>query len=233
MQIKVMENIMAANDMIARENRRIFDTYGLFVINLMSSPGAGKTTLLEQTIAALKDDFAISVIEGDIRGQLDADRIERQGVPVLQINTGGECHLDANMILNALDEISLSGRDLLIIENVGNLVCPAEFKVGEDLKVVILSVPEGDDKPFKYPLMFTESQVMLINKIDLLDYVDFDLAKVKQTALALNPQIKIFQLSCRTGEGLDTWFDWLRDRAHAAKKVRGKELEETSERKVS
>lgn len=222
MQVKVMENIMAANDMIARENRRIFDRYGLFVINLMSSPGAGKTTLLEHTIAALKDEFAISVIEGDIRGQLDADRIERQGVPVLQINTGGDCHLDANMIRNALDEINLSGRDLLIIENVGNLVCPAEFKVGENLKIVILSVPEGDDKPFKYPLMFSESQVMLINKIDLLDYVDFDLAKVRQTAQALNPQIKIFQLSCRTGEGLDAWIDWLREQAQAAQKVGGK-----------
>jgi hydrogenase nickel incorporation protein HypB len=217
MQLKVMENIMAANDMIARENRRIFDGYGLFVINLMSSPGAGKTTLLERTIAALKDEFAIAVIEGDIRGQLDAERIERLGVPVLQINTGGECHLDANMIRNGLDEIDLSGRDLLIIENVGNLVCPAEFKVGEDLKIVILSVPEGDDKPYKYPLMFKESGAMIINKIDLLGMVDFDLQKVEQTARILNPQIEIFRLSCKTGEGVDSWLDWLRQQANQSK----------------
>lgn len=210
MQLKVMENILAANDLIARENRRIFDRLGLFIINLMSSPGAGKTTLLERTIAALKDEFAIAVIEGDIRGQLDAERIERLGVPVLQINTGGECHLDANMIRNGLDEIDLSGRDLLIIENVGNLVCPAEFKVGEDLKAMILSVPEGDDKPYKYPLMFKESRALIINKIDLLGMVDFDIQKVEQTVRTLNPQIEIFRLSCKTGEGIKSWLDWLR-----------------------
>lgn len=210
MQVKVMENIMAANDMIARENRRIFDQYGLFVVNLMSSPGAGKTTLLERTIAALKDEFTIAVIEGDIRGQLDAERIERHGVPVLQINTGGECHLDANMIRNGLDEMDLSGRNLLIIENVGNLVCPAEFKVGEDFKAMILSVPEGDDKPYKYPLMFKESRALIINKIDLLGMVDFDIQKVEQTARTLNPQIEIFRLSCKTGEGIESWLDWLR-----------------------
>lgn len=210
MQITIMENIMAANDMIARENRRIFDQEGLFVINLMSSPGAGKTTLLERTIEALKDDFSIAVIEGDIRGQLDADRLERHGVPVLQINTGGECHLDANMIRNGLDKIDLSGRDLLIIENVGNLVCPAEFKVGENLKIVILSTPEGDDKPYKYPLMFRESQVMIINKIDLLGMVDFDVHKVERNVLALNEKMKFFHVSCKTNGGLAAWLDWLR-----------------------
>jgi hydrogenase nickel incorporation protein HypB len=220
MQVKVMENIMAANDMIARENRRIFDQHGLFVINLMSSPGAGKTTLLELTVAALKDEFAIAVIEGDIRGQLDADRIERHGVPVLQINTGGECHLDANMIRNGLDEIDLAGRDLLVIENVGNLVCPAEFKVGEDLKIVILSVPEGDDKPYKYPLMFKESQAMIINKIDLLGLVDFDLHRVERNVLALNANMKIFHLSCKTREGLDTWLDWLREQVRQVQKAK-------------
>lgn len=219
MQITVMENIMAANDMIARENRRIFDQSGVFVINLMSSPGAGKTTLLERTVAALKEEFSIAVIEGDIRGMLDAERIERFGVPVLQINTGGECHLDANMIRNGLDEIDLSGRDLLIIENVGNLVCPAEFKVGEDRKVVILSVPEGDDKPYKYPLMFKESQAMIINKIDLLGLVDFDTHKVEQNVLALNSDMKFFHLSCKTREGLDAWFDWLREQVRQAKRT--------------
>lgn len=216
MQIKVMENIMAANDMIARENRRIFDQHGVFVINLMSSPGAGKTTLLERTIAELKNEFKISVIEGDIRGQLDADRIERHGVPVLQINTGGECHLDANMIRNGLEEVDLSDRDLLIIENVGNLVCPAEFKVGEDHKIMILSVPEGDDKPYKYPLMFMESSVLLINKIDLLGLTDFDVEKVEKTARALNSQIVIFHVSAKTGQGMDLWLDWLRQQARTA-----------------
>lgn len=217
MQVKVMENIMAANDLIARENRRIFDRHGLFVVNLMSSPGAGKTTLLERTIAALKGEFVIAVIEGDIRGQLDADRIERHGVPVLQINTGGECHLDANMIRNGLDALDLDGRELLIIENVGNLVCPAEFKVGEDFKAMILSVPEGDDKPYKYPLMFRESSALIINKIDLMCMVDFDMQKVERTARALNPQIEIFHLSCKTGEGLESWLDWLRQQVRRSK----------------
>jgi hydrogenase nickel incorporation protein HypB len=215
MQISVMEDIMAANDRIAQENRRIFDRHGVFVVNLMSSPGAGKTTLLERTLVALKEEFAIAVIEGDIRGQLDAERIGRYGVPVLQINTGGACHLDANMIGNALDRLDLDGRELLIIENVGNLVCPAEFRVGEDRKVMILSVPEGDDKPYKYPLMFKESQAVIINKIDLLGMVDFDVERVEQGALALNPEAEIFHLSCKTGEGLEAWFDWLREAVHA------------------
>ncbi|TEU15735.1 MAG: hydrogenase nickel incorporation protein HypB [Anaerolineales bacterium] len=205
MRIKVMQDIMAANDLIARENRRIFDQHEVFVVNLMSSPGAGKTTLLERTLVALKNEFAIAVIEGDIRGQLDAERIGRYGVPVLQINTGGECHLDANMIRNALDRL-----ELLVIENVGNLVCPAEFKVGEDRKVMILSVPEGDDKPYKYPLMFMGSQVMVINKMDLLGMVDFDVEKVEQAVLALNPEMDIFRLSCKTGEGMEAGPDWLR-----------------------
>ena len=214
MKINVMENILAANDMIARENRRLFDQHGLFVLNLMSSPGAGKTTLLERTVAALKDEFAIAVIEGDIRGQLDAERIEQYGVPVLQINTGGECHLDANMIRNGLDAFDLAGKELLIIENVGNLVCPAEFKVGEDLKAMILSVPEGDDKPYKYPLMFMESRALVINKIDLLSMVDFDMQKAEQNALILNPELTIFHVSCKTGEGLDAWLDWLREQVY-------------------
>ncbi|MGB9641411.1 MAG: hydrogenase nickel incorporation protein HypB [Anaerolineales bacterium] len=217
MQVKVMENIMAANDMIARENRRIFDQYGLFVINIMSSPGAGKTTLLERTVSELKNEYNIAVIEGDIRGQLDAERIERHGIPVLQINTGGECHLDANMIRNGLDELDLSGKDLLIIENVGNLVCPAEFKVGENFKAMILSVPEGDDKPYKYPLMFKESRALIINKIDLLGILDFNLQKVEETARALNPDIVIFHVSSKTGEGFETWLDWLRNQIKESK----------------
>lgn len=210
---------MAANDMIARENRRLFDQHGLFVINFMSSPGAGKTTLLERTISALKNEFAIAVIEGDIRGQIDAERIERHGVPVLQINTGGECHLDANMIRNGLDEMDLSGKDLLIIENVGNLVCPAEFKVGENFKAMILSVPEGDDKPYKYPLMFKESRVLIINKIDLLGILDFNIQKVEETARALNPDMVIFHVSSKTGEGFEAWLDWLRKQIREAKRT--------------
>lgn len=221
-RIQVVEKILAANDMIAQENRRIFDQHGLYVVNIMSSPGAGKTTLLERTLSAMTSELDIAVIEGDIRGQLDADRIERCGVPVLQINTGGECHLDANMIRNGLESLDLSGKDLLIIENVGNLVCPAEFEVGEDLKVMILSVPEGDDKPFKYPLMFMRSQAMIINKIDMLELADFDLDKVRRTVRALNPEIKVFELSCRTGEGVGMWVEWLRQQARRRRSEPGR-----------
>ncbi len=218
MKVRVLRDIMEANDVIARDNRRIFDEHGLFVVNLMSSPGAGKTTLLERTLAGLKGKFAMAVIAGDITSQIDAERIQRHGVPVIQINTGGECHLDANMIRNALDRMDLNGYELLLIENVGNLVCPAEFKVGEDAKVMILSVPEGDDKPKKYPLIFRESKVMIINKIDLLGMVDFDVEKAKRAALELNPDMAIFEVSCKTGEGLELWFDWLRERVQEARR---------------
>ncbi len=177
MKVSVVKNILEANDRIAQENRAIFDEKNLLVFNLMSSPGAGKTSLLENTIDALKDDLNIGVIEGDIQSSQDAERIAEKGIPAVQINTGGACHLDGNMIRDTFKEFDFDALDLLVVENVGNLVCPAEFKVGEDFKAMILSVTEGDDKPGKYPLMFHESKVLLINKIDLLPYVDCSVEK--------------------------------------------------------
>lgn len=212
MKISVVRNILEANDRIAQQNRDLFTENGLLVINLMSSPGAGKTSLLEKTIDALKDDVGIGIIEGDIQSTQDAERIARKGVPAVQINTGGECHLDGNMIRDAFKEFDFEKMDLLIVENVGNLVCPAEFKVGEDFKAMILSVTEGDDKPSKYPLMFRESKVLLINKIDLLPYVDCSLDRIKEDSLKINPDLSIFQISCKTGEGLEEWYEWLLER---------------------
>lgn len=212
MKIQVVTDVLAANDRIADENRTIFAAKKIFVINLISSPGAGKTSLVEKTILALRDQFRIGVIEGDIQSSYDAERVAALDTPVVQINTGGGCHLDANMVREALPKLSLGAIDLLIVENVGNLVCPAEFQIGEDAKVMILSTPEGADKPMKYPLIFTESQVMILNKIDLLPHVDFDRDKARRTALALNPDLEIFEVSCRTGEGLVPWFEWLADR---------------------
>ena len=210
MKISVIKNILEANDRIAQENRAIFDEKGLMVINLMSSPGAGKTCLLEKTIDALKDDLRIGVIEGDVQSSQDAERIAKSGIPVVQINTGGACHLDGNMIRDTFQEFNFDALDLLVVENVGNLVCPAEFKVGEDFKAMILSVTEGDDKPSKYPLMFHESKVLLINKIDLLPYVDCSIERIRKEALKINPNMTIFEISCKTGEGLETWYTWLK-----------------------
>ena len=209
MKVSVVKNILEANDRIAQENRAIFDEKDLLVFNLMSSPGAGKTSLLENTIDALKEDLNIGVIEGDIQSSQDAERIAEKGIPAVQINTGGACHLDGNMIRDTFKEFDFDALDLLVVENVGNLVCPAEFKVGEDFKAMILSVTEGDDKPAKYPLMFHESKVLLINKIDLLPYVDCSVEKIKEEALKINPEMTIFEVSCKTGEGLDAWYNWL------------------------
>jgi hydrogenase nickel incorporation protein HypB len=215
MKIPVVKQILEANDRIADQNRAIFDEKGLLVINLMSSPGAGKTTLLEKTIDALKGAIRIGVIEGDIQSTHDAERIALKGVPAVQINTGGACHLDGNMIRDTFAEIDLDNLDLLVVENVGNLVCPAEFRVGEDFKVMILSVTEGEDKPSKYPLMFRESTVLLINKTDLLPYVDCSLDKIREEALKINPHLTVFDVSCKTGEGLDLWTGWLKKRVEA------------------
>jgi hydrogenase nickel incorporation protein HypB len=217
MKISVVRNLLEANDRIAQQNRDLFDENGLLVMNLMSSPGAGKTSLLEKTISTLKEDFKIGIIEGDIQSSQDAERIAKTGVPVVQINTGGACHLDANMIRDTFSEFSFKELDLLVVENVGNLVCPAEFKVGEDFKAMILSVTEGDDKPAKYPLMFHESSVLLVNKIDLLPYVDCSVEKIKEEALKINPDLTIFQISCKTGEGLENWCDWVLQRVKANK----------------
>jgi hydrogenase nickel incorporation protein HypB len=212
MKISVVRDILEANERIARQNRELFDESGLLVVNLMSSPGAGKTTLLEKTIDALKKDLKIGVIEGDIQSSHDAERIAAKGIPAVQINTDGACHLDGNMIRDTFGEFDFKDMDFLVVENVGNLVCPAEFKVGEDYKVMILSVAEGDDKPSKYPLMFHESGVLLVNKIDLLPYVDCSVEKIRRDALKINPNLTIFEVSCKTGEGLQGWFDWIRER---------------------
>ncbi|MGD2125671.1 MAG: hydrogenase nickel incorporation protein HypB [Desulfobacteraceae bacterium] len=218
MKISVVRDILEANERIAEQNKDLFNQSELFVINLMSSPGAGKTSLLERTIDGMKDDLRIGIIEGDIQSSQDAERIAQKGVPVVQINTGGACHLDGNMIRDTFPEFDFKEMDLLVVENVGNLVCPAEFKVGEDFKVMILSVTEGDDKPIKYPLMFHESKVLLINKIDLLPYVDCSLEKIKTDSLKVNPDLDIFEISCKTGDGLEAWYNWLRDRVNAKRR---------------
>jgi hydrogenase nickel incorporation protein HypB len=209
MKVKVVTRILEANDRIAEENRKRFKEAGLYVVNLMGAPGAGKTSLLERTIRELKPRLRMGVIEGDIVGTDDAERIGALDVPVVQINTGGACHLDANMISEVLGELPLRDLDLLIIENVGNLVCPAEFKVGEDMKMMVLSVAEGHDKPLKYPLMFQESSALVLNKIDLLPYMNTDMNKVRNDSLALNPKIKIFEVSCANGAGINSWAQWL------------------------
>lgn len=215
MKVSVVRDILEANERIARQNRELFKKNKLLVINLMSSPGAGKTTLLERTIDALKDDLIMGVIEGDIQSTQDAERIAQKGIKAVQINTQGACHLDGNMIRDALEAFDLGELQLLIVENVGNLVCPAEFNVGEDYKVMILSVTEGDDKPTKYPLMFRESKVLIINKIDLLPHVDCRVEKIMEDSRKINPELEIFQVSCKTGEGLDKWFKWLKERVNA------------------
>lgn len=209
MKVSVVTNILEANDRIAAENKKIFNEADVFVMNVMSAPGAGKTSLIERTIKELNGKIKIGVIEGDIVGTDDAQRIENLGIPVVQINTGGACHLDANMIREVMEDLPLKDLDLLIIENVGNLVCPAEFKVGEDMKVMLLSIAEGHDKPLKYPLMFQESSALILNKIDLLPYTDADMGKIKKDSLSLNPKLKIFEVSCKTGEGINEWTNWL------------------------
>ncbi len=212
MEIKVLRDVLEANDAIAAENRRTLKGHGIHTLNLIASPGAGKTSLLERTLDALKGEFRMAVVEGDIAGSSDARRIGRHGVPVVQVNTGGDCHLNASMVRAALESLPLAGVKLLFVENVGNLVCPAGFDIGEDAKVVILSVAEGDDKPEKYPLIFERSGAMVLNKIDLLGMVDFDLEKAKAAARATHPDLPIFELSARTGQGLEGWLDWLRGR---------------------
>ncbi len=217
MKIAVVKNILEANERIAEENRKLFQEQHVTVINLMSSPGAGKTSLLERTIDTLGDRIRIGVVEGDIESTQDAERISKKGVQAVQINTGGACHLDGNMVRDALPAFDLSKLDLLVVENVGNLVCPAEFNMGEDYKVMILSVAEGDDKPAKYPLMFHESSVLLINKIDLLPYVDCSVEKIKEVSLRIHPNLKIFEISCKTGEGIEQWCEWLLSQIQAWK----------------
>jgi len=215
MKINVMTDVLEANDRIAAANREIFDKHGNLVLNLMSSPGAGKTTLLERTAEALVGKLRLGVIAGDIETTRDSERLQKYQLPVVQLTTGTACHLDANMIASALPHLDLSGVDILLIENVGNLVCPAEFKVGEDYKVMILSVTEGDEKPLKYPLMFRESSLLLINKIDLLPYTNFSLEEAKRNARKVNPDLETMEVCCTTGEGIGAWVSWLVERYQA------------------
>ena len=218
MQIPVVRNILEANANEASELKDFFAQKGILVLNLMSSPGAGKTSILERTLTDLRNELRMAVIEGDLQTDNDARRVAATGAQAVQINTEGGCHLTASQIRAALASLDLDGLDILFIENVGNLVCPAEFDVGEDFKVTLLSVTEGDDKPEKYPLMFHISAATLLNKIDLLPYVDFNLENASRHARTLNADISLFPVSARTGEGLDAWYDWLRAR-RAAKGV--------------
>jgi hydrogenase nickel incorporation protein HypB len=214
-EIPVGVDVLSDNDRAAAANRERFRAAGVYVMNLMSGPGAGKTTLLEKTAQALAGRARVAVIVGDIQTSRDADRIGRHGVQTHQINTGGGCHLDARMIAAALDRFDLAALDVLIVENVGNLVCPAEFDLGEHDKVMILSVTEGADKPAKYPLMFCESRLMLMSKVDLLPHVDFVPEDAVADARALNPDLEVLRISSRTGEGLDAWYDWVLARRKA------------------
>ena len=210
MQVQVKTNVLAKNDAIAESLQQLFKEKNIFVFNLLGSPGAGKTSLLEATLQDLKKDYRLAVIEGDLFTAKDAERIHALGVPVIQINTVGGCHLDAQMIQDALGDLNLDDLDMIIIENVGNLVCPAEFEIGESMKVTILSVTEGEDKPLKYPLIFKESKAILINKIDLLPYVPFKNEQAIQDIRNLNPNGEIFEVSCTAHNGLEPWLNWLR-----------------------
>ncbi len=209
MKVEVLRSVTSANDIIANQNRQVLDKHGIFTINLMSSPGAGKTSLILQTIDHLKNELKLAVIEGDVASKIDADKIDKQGVPVVQINVGGSCSLEAHMIGPALDKLPLQTIDTLFIENVGNLICPAEFALGEHRKVVIASIPEGDDKPTKYPLMFTEADAVVVNKLDLMPHLEFDLSGFRKVVKGLNPKVKIFEVSCKSGKGIDDWCSWL------------------------
>ena len=212
--IPVVENILNANDRIAQENYSRLETAGVFSINILASPGAGKTSLIEQTLPRLKDKLRVAAIDGDIATSIDSDRAAAAGaLAAIQINTGGDCHLDAVMLHGALDKLELVQYDLLIVENVGNLVCPANFKLGTHKTVLVASVPEGDDKPYKYPGTYRGVDVLIVNKVDLLPYVNFRMDYFEQGVQVLNPGVTTFHTSCTTGEGLDAWADWLIENA--------------------
>ncbi|MDI6816695.1 MAG: hydrogenase nickel incorporation protein HypB [Actinomycetota bacterium] len=212
MEIKIMQDVLAANENMAEENAKLFGDKRVLVVNLMASPGAGKTSFILRSIAALRDDYSIAVIEGDLASKVDAEKIKAHGIPSIQINTGGGCHLEASMIRQAAGHLDLDEVDFLIIENVGNLVCPADFTLGESVRVLILSVPEGDDKPLKYPFIFKGSDVLIVNKVDMLELTDFNMERLEDVVLSLNPDVKIVPLSCRTGDGFDEWISWIKER---------------------
>ena len=208
--ITIEREILKKNDEIAEDNRKLFKDSNLFVLNLLSSPGSGKTSILERTLIKLKDELKIAVIEGDVQTSNDAERIAKINVQAVQIITKGSCHLDAQMVQNAAKSINLKELDILFIENVGNLVCPAGFDLGEDKKVVLMSTPEGDDKPLKYPAAFRKASVLIINKIDLLSHLNFNINSAVENSLKINPQLQVFKTSCVTDEGIDLWCEWLK-----------------------
>ena len=217
-RVPVVEKILGANDRLAAGNRDRLDAAGVYSLNFLASPGAGKTSLVEQTVGRLAGRLRLAVVDGDIATSLDADRAAAAGAKAVQINTGGECHLDAVMLQGALDTLDLSAVDLLIVENVGNLVCPANFALGTHKSVLVASTPEGDDKPYKYPGTYRGVDALVINKIDLLPYVNFDMEYFRRGAAALNPGLVTFPLSCRTGEGLDAWIEWVIAQVEANRK---------------
>ncbi len=211
-KIELVQNILEANESIAAQNKRLLDEHGVFAINIMASPGAGKTSLILQTIARLKGKLRIGVIEGDVASTLDAEKVKNEAVGVVQISTGNmpeSCSLNASMLDAALKKLPLEDIDLLLIENVGNLICPSEFVLGEHKRVVVSSFPEGDDKPIKYPMIFADADAVVINKADLLPYVDFDIAVFRRAIEGLNPKVKSFELSCKTGAGIESWCSWV------------------------
>jgi len=211
MEIKVLKPILGANDQPAEENRKLLEENHIVAVNITASPGAGKTSLIMATIRALKGEFGLGVVEGDISSAIDAETVGKEGIPVVQINTGGACHLDATMISNALNNLPVQDIDVLIIENVGNLICPASFALGEHRNILVASVPEGHDKPHKYPVMFSKSDAVVLNKIDLMPYVDFDIDSFTRAVNGLREGATIFPLSCKTGEGMDRWIAWIRE----------------------
>jgi hydrogenase nickel incorporation protein HypB len=217
-RVRVVEDALDANNTIARANRDDFDRHGVTVLNLMSAPGAGKTTLLERSIGEPLDGIRVGVLEGDVQGSIDADRLATLHVPVTQLNTGngfgGECHLDANMVRSALDQIPLDQLDMLVVENVGNLVCPAEFRIGEDARAMVCSLTEGEDKPLKYPLMFRACELVVLNKLDLLPHLDIDVDKLLYNIDVVNPGVRTIQCSAKTGDGVDQLREWLAELAH-------------------
>jgi len=208
-KISVVEKIHSANDQLALENKQQLDQADLFSLNIMASPGAGKTSLIENTLPLLKSDYKIAAIDGDVATSIDADRAAEAGATAVQINTGGQCHIDAHMLRNALMELNLDEFDLLLVENVGNLICPASFKLGTDKNVLIASIPEGDDKPYKYPAMYQDVDALIINKIDLLPYVKFNMEYFQKGVQMLNPDLITFPISCTTGEGIEEWVNWV------------------------
>jgi hydrogenase nickel incorporation protein HypB len=210
--ITIERKVLEKNDQIAGRNRQFFKEHGIFVLNFVSSPGAGKTSILEKTFQELHGAMHIAVIEGDVQTDLDAQRVAQYGVPVVQIVTMGGCHLEANLVQDAMKNLDLSGVDLLFIENVGNLVCPAGYDLGEHAKIAVLSTTEGDDKPLKYPAMFRNASVLIINKTDLVPYVNCDLNRLRNNALQINPKLRVFEMSCFTGAGIPEWCNWLREK---------------------